>query len=396
MTFTRPITTPANFRSWDYPKSIYEEVSGVNWNCYTTDDIYSASIPAALGTNLLSAPVTLSSKFLGLHCPAGAESGVTIATARSHDMGVPKWRDMHTADGVFVDAGMQAWLTAMKSRGADVIYTIFGTPTWASARPSETGDPYGVLGAIAEPANMAKLGAFVTWLMTNYGSQIDYLEVWNEPKYTNTGSSYFSGTASKLAEIAKTINQAAKAVKPSIQIMGVGATGMFTFDGLADTGVTHTNSFLAASDGASGFGKDWIDILSVHTYAHDGTNSLRYVPDTKGFLDTIKVSNGISSMRVWSTEFGYITPAFSTYAGPVAAQIQALARYALQHVAAGMDRCVLYAYGRTTLDWPAGSAGVSEWNRWCSIINGGTVSVINRVSSRGHLACVINGTNYLV
>ena len=99
---------------------------------------------------------------------------------------------------------------------------------------------------------------------------------------------------------------------------------------------------------------------------------------------------------IWSSEYGYITPAFELYAGPVEAQIKALARYALQHVAAGMQRCVLYAYGRTDLDWPAGSAGVPEWNRWCSIINGSTISVINRVGSRGHLACVINGQNYLV
>jgi len=396
MTFTRPVTTPANFKSYNYPKSIYEEVSGSNWTCYTTDDLFSASIPAGLGTNLLSVPVPLDNRFLGVHCPAGSESGLTIATARSHDMGAPKWREMHTADGVFVDAGLGAWLTAMKSRGAEVVYTVFGTPTWASARPSETGDPYGVLGAIAEPADMTKLGAFVTWLMTTYGSSIDYLEVWNEPKYTNSGSSYFSGTASKLAEIAKTIYQAAKAAKPSITIMGVGATGMFTFDGLPDTGITHTNSFLAASDGASGFGKNWIDVLSVHTYAHDGTNNLRYVPDSKGFIDTITSANGIPNIQVWSTEFGYITPAFQNYAGPVAAQIQALARYALQHAAVGFKRCILYAYGRTTLQWPAGSAGIPEWNRWCSIINGGTVSVVNRIGSRGHLAAVINGTNYIV
>lgn len=397
MPFNRPITTPTNYREWNHPEGqIYAEVSGADWTVYTADDLFSASIPAALGTNLLNTPTAVDSRFMGLHCPASAAAGVSISTARSHDMGAPKWNQMHTADGVFVDAGLSAWLTAMKAAGAEVIYTIFGTPTWLSARPSETGDPYGVLGGIAEPADMAKLGAFVTWLMTNYGSQIDYLEVWNEPKYSTGGSSYFSGTASKLAEIAKTINQAAKAVKPSVKIMGVGATGMFTFDGLADAGVTHTNSFLAASDGASGFGKQWIDILSVHTYAHDGTNNLRYVPDTKGFLDAIKAANGISSMPVWSSEYGYITPEFRLYAGPVDAQIKALARYALQHVAAGMVRCVLYAYGRTALDWPAGLAGVPEWNRWCSIINGSTISVINRVGPRGHLACVINGQNYLV
>lgn len=396
MTFLRPITTPANFNSSSYPKTIYEEVSGANWLCYTTNDLFLTTIPASLGTNLLNTPTVVNSRFMGLHCPANAASGVTISTARSHDMGAPKWNQMNTADGVFIDAGLGEWLTAMKAAGAEVIYTIFGTPTWASARPAEPDPLYGVPGALAEPANMAKLSDFVTWLMTTYGNQIDYLEVWNEPKYSTGGSSYFSGTASKLAEIAKTINQAAKAVKPSVKIMGVGCTGMFTFDGLPDAGVGHTNSFLAASDGASGFGKNWIDILSVHTYAHDGTNNLRYVPDTKGFLDTIKTANGISSMPVWSSEYGYITPIFKQYAGPTKGQIKALVRYALQHVAAGMERCVLYAYGGTDLDWPAGAFGIPEWNRWCSIINGSTISVINRISNRGSLACVIDGKNYII
>jgi hypothetical protein len=403
MSFTRPITTPINTRSSQWPPFIYAEASGADWVCYEESDLFSPSLPAALGTNLLNTPTGVHAKFMGLHCPTYTPAGIAINTARSHDMvagsgaeASKKWRDMNPSDGVFVDAGLGAWLTRMKSAGADVIYTVLGTPAWASARPSETGDPYGNLGAIAEPANMAKLGAFVTWLMTTYGSQIDYLEVWNEPKYTNTGNSFFSGTASKLAEIAKTINQAAKAVKPSIQILGVGCTGLFTFDGLADAGITHTNSFLAASDGAGGFGKDWIDILSVHTYANDGTNNLRYVPDSKTHLDVIRTSNGILGKPVWCTEYGYVTPEFGLYRGPTEGQIKAQVRYALQHVAAGMQRCVLYAYARTGMNWPAGEAGVPEWNRWCSIINGSTISVINRIGPRGHLACVINGQNYIV
>ena len=138
-----------------------------------------------------------------------------------------------------------------------------------------------------------------------------------------------------------------------------------------------------------------VDLVAALQWYADGLHFDRASPDA---WDTVSGE----PQNWWCDEAGTATVedgsiAAMTLRGELtAAQIQALARYALQHVAAGMDRCVLYAYGRTTLDWPAGSAGVSEWNRWCSIINGGTVSVINRVSSRGHLACVINGTNYLV
>ncbi len=395
MSYVRPIATPAEARSTNYERPIYAVQDGANLICYTEDDLFSSSIPAALGANLISTSTPVHARFLGIHCAAINAPKLTVATARSHDM-APRWTQMNPADGVFQDAGLGAWLDAMKARGAETIYTIFHTPTWASARPSETGDQYGSLGSLAEPANMSKLGAFVTWLMTNYGSRIDYLETWNEPKYNNLGSSYFSGTPAKLAEMARTIYQAAKAVKPAITIMGVGCTGLAAFDGSADTGVTYTDQFLAASDGAGGFGKQWIDILSVHTYMHDGTNNVRFVPGMKAHLDTIKASNGISSMRVWSSEWGYITPIFADYDGPPAAKIKVLIRFALQHVAAGMDRCVMYAYDKPDYSWLQDPAADAEWNRWCSIINGSTITLMNRISSRGELACVINGQRYIV
>jgi hypothetical protein len=395
MSYVRPIATPANARATDYARPIYAEQSGANLICYTEDDLFSTSIPAALGTNLVSTSTPVHARFLGIHCNAINASKLTVALARSHDM-APRWSQMNPSDGVFVDAGMGAWLDAMKARGAETIYTIFHTPTWLSARPSETGDQYGSLGSLAEPSNMAKLGAFVTWMMTTYGNRIDYLETWNEPKYNNSGSSYFSGTPAKLAEMAKVIYQAAKAVKPSLTIMGVGCTGLAAFDGTADTGITYTSQFLEASDGAGGFGKNWIDILSVHTYMHDGTNNVRFVPNMKTHLDTIKATSGISSMRVWSTEWGYITPFFNTYTGPPASKILALVRFALQHVAAGMDRCVMYAYDRPSYSWLQDPAADAQWNRWCDIINGSTISVINRISARGELACVINGQRYIV
>lgn len=393
MSYLSPLSPPVGARSWDYPDSILSVQSGTNVERYTADDFFSASIPAALGTTLLATPRTLSSRFVGLHMQlANASRGVNVATARTHDM-APRWEQLNPADGVFVDAGMAAWLASQKALGAEVICTIFGTPTWASARPTEVGDPYGVLGAIAEPADMAKLSAFVTWLVQTYGNSIDFLEVWNEPKYSTGNASFFSGTPAKLAEIARTVNIAAKAVKPSIQIMGVGCTGLVDINGGKGNGTTYTEQFLAALDGVGGTGKDWIDILSVHTYIHDGLNTISRVLDHKTQLDQIAAAAGISAMPRWSTEFSYITPPFSDYIGPVKDKVQALVRYALYHVAAGFDRCVVYAYG-TAMGWGLDAAGDAEWNRWMTIINGATVSRINKVG--GRLACVIGGVNYLV
>lgn len=385
----------ADQRASDLPAGVIAgDLSAANYLLYTSADLFSATIPPALGVNLFEGSKVLSSRFMGLHTTTAAAGAVRNVLARSHDQ-APRWSQQNTSAGVFVDAGMGAWLTAQKATGAETIVTIFHTPNWASARPSETGDPYGSLGALAEPASMATLQAYTTWLVTTYGAQLDYLEVWNEPKYTNTGSSYFSGTPAKLAEMARTINQAAKAVKPSIKIMGVGATGcvLQTWAPNDLSGLDFTDKFLAASDGAVGAGKDWIDVLTVHTYEHTGANDIGKLQYLKAHLDGIKATRGINSAPVWSTEFGFITPLFTAYAGPNAGRMRALARYALWHAVAGIDRAVMYSYG-STLGWGGDAESNTLWNAWCDLFNGATLTRVNRIGSG--LAAVINGQNVLV
>lgn len=395
MSYTFPLAPSAGIKSTSYTPYIYAIQSGTNLLCYTESDYWSNSIPASLGTVLSSASTVLASNFLGIHRSAGQGTSLRTLMARGHDT-APRWSQQNPSSGVFTDAGMSAWLTDMKNSGATTVVTVFHTPTWASARPTETGDPYGQLGALAEPLNMSTLGTYITWLMTNYGSQIDYLEIWNEPKYTNTNSSYFSGTPAKLAEIARTINQAAKAVKPSIQIMGVGCTGLINFDGSSGEGVTYTNQFLAASDGAAGTGKDWIDILSVHTYVHDGTNNIGLVPSMKAYIDGIKTTNSITGMDVWSTEYGFVTPLFNAYTGPLTSLVDSIIRYTVLHVSVGIKRCIWYKYNSTYGWLPLDTQAIARWNYWASILNGGTITQINQITSRGQVAFTINGINYIL
>ena len=390
MSFTIPVTWPANSVSSAVPSFLAAVQTGTNTlTCYNEDDLFSASIPAVLGANLLEGPLVLDARFVGIHAQASVAGMYPGGWNRSHDM-APKWAEMNPADGVFVDAGMGAWLDACKAAGQQTVVTIFQTPTWLSARPAEGPDGYGYPGGKAEPSNMAKLGAFITWLVATYGDRIDFIEVGNEPKYSYAlAGSYFSGTPANLAEMAKTIYQAAKAVKPGIKILGVGATGVL-FNG-AGSGITYTDQFLSASDGAGGFGRDWIDIVSVHTYAHDGANDITQMASTKAWIDGIKSSNGISAKPVWSTEFSYITPDFSTYTGPEASRAAALFRYCLWNIVGGFARINNYPLG-----WNSTPERAQLWNNIARILNGGTVTRINRLASTRQLACVINGQRYLV
>lgn len=400
MTFTIPINTPANARRSDYPSGeILGVQSGANILYYTQDDFFMDGLPAALGTNLLNTSTVLSSKFLGLHIKAEdiVPSGLIVGTNRSTDQ-APKWNDCNPSSGVFVDAGLGAWLTASKNAGAETIYTIYLTPTWASARPSESDPLYGVLGSRAEPASMATLAAFVTWLMTNYGDLIDYLEIRNEPKYNTTASSFYSGTPSTLAQEARIVNITAKAIKPTVKIIGIAVadcTGTDTLPaGSSNSGVQITNLFLSASDGNGGLGKDWIDILSFHSYAT--SPNLSAFDGSKTLINNMKTANSVSAMPVWGTEFSYISPDFINYTGAGASRMRALIRLVLMNLVIGFERAIPYAYAQLTLGWQKDPAANAEWNKWAAILNGATVTRINRIGANGQLACVINGQNYLI
>lgn len=394
MSTTMQVTPAANAKFADQPAFLAGGQTATNvFTVYQQDDLFSTGIPAVLGSNLVAAPVTLANDFLGIHLTISDIPSVRCGIARTHDT-APKWNQQNPSSGVFIDAGMGAWLRASKAAGATTIVTIFGTPTWASARPAEGGDPYGVPGGIAEPANMTNLATYVTWLVSTYYSWIDVLEVWNEPKYQVGNASFFSGTASKLAEVAKTIYQAAKAVKPTITIVGVGCTGVLYNS--TGSGIQYTDQFLAASDGVSGTGKNWIDVISVHTYAHDGFNDISQMINTKGYLDTIKTSNGIANMDVWATEWGYITPAMQNYTGPAAGKIAMHVRYALWNVVCGMKRAIMYRYGADGLGWGADTESLQLWNQWAQRLNGATVSLINRVGNSPQLAAIINGARYII
>lgn len=415
MSFTVPVIQSANIVQTQLPAAITVIQNGVNTAlAYNTDDLFSATPLASLATNIFEGPISLDPRFLGVHSKVENATLFQGGWNRTHDMGPGgsngtstnafRWAQHNPSNNAFFDCGLGAWLDACRLAKQETVYTIFQTPRWISARSglgnnpaggaNEGNDAYGEPGGCAEPTDMTKLGAFITWLMTNYGSRIDYLEVWNEPKYIYDGgtSSYFSGTPAKLAEIARTIYLAAKAIKPSIKILGPACTGINNNAG--GGGIDNTNQFLVASDNNAGTGKLWIDILSVHTYEHSGTNKLSNLLVAKGYLDTIKAANGISAMPVWSTEFGYITPAFTLYTGPSLARANMLLRFALYNIAIGMTRASLYPFLNT--DPFTDPLVVAEWNRYRTLLGGAVIQRINRIGNGDQLACIINGQNYIV
>jgi hypothetical protein len=194
---------------------------------------------------------------------------------------------------------LDAWVAVNKQAGRKLIYTVYQTPEWASARPTDVG-PYGSRGFNAEPANMTTLYDFIVMVATRYSAMgyfIDYFEVSNEPNY----STFYSGTVEKLSEMTRTINQAAKSVYPTTKIICAGMTNIDVAAGtpLNQVASTYFAAMMSASDGATGTMAQWVDVIGYHGYGAESL-LLKRIASTKAMAAAV----GLSALPLIDTENG--------------------------------------------------------------------------------------------
>lgn len=271
------------------------------------------TIAAIPGTVLLtSSPVAVPRQFFGINTGestasvvgyANPVSDVNFGIVRSHDTQKVNWKDINPSNGVFDYTTVDAWATAHYSQGRQLLYTVYQTPTWASARPADVG-PYSNLGWNAEPANMSTLATHCTNLaqrMVTRGTPIKYWEVSNEPNYAIGGLRFYSGTQAKLAEMTRVISQAVKAVDPTALIVSPSVTNLDNVPAAAapDVAATYFAAMMAASDGASGTMATWVDVVGYHTY---GSDSL--LPTRINQIKTAAAAAGLGSKPIFDTEVG--------------------------------------------------------------------------------------------
>jgi hypothetical protein len=139
--------------------------------------------------------------------PAIASSGVSYIR---DDLGAWNWE---TSPGVYVlPSWDMGWLNAAKANGLKVVGILGGNPNYT--------DKY-------NPVAMSHLAAWIakTGLITAF-------EVTNEPN--NAYAGYEGSTwQTKLAALTNAVSAAVHAVKPSVQVIGLGAQGTQIFDMLA-------------------------------------------------------------------------------------------------------------------------------------------------------------------
>jgi hypothetical protein len=334
---------------------------------------------------MLSAdPVKVTDEFFGAHVQKRTNDGlpgITASMVRSHDLqsGTGQWRSIETSDNVWNWSNIDAWVNAHYAAGRQLMFTLFGTPAWASARPAEIG-AYGANypGLYAEPVDMPKWDRFCTEVATRYLGKIRHYEVWNEPNMNNNGTTtngsnfFFSGTFAKLSEMVRRANQAIKAVDPTAKIICPAVQGWKAISGTSDTYFT---GMMSASDGATGTMKDWVDIVGVHLYLP----SPNKVQDLGGMIDRVKAAMataGIPSMELWDTESAPISPDMIDLTD---GQAQALmARNMLTMAAKGVARTFYYQYDHGTMGYMTRPQVAAFRERIVALLKSGTIRTVSR------------------
>lgn len=273
--------------------------------------------PPPLGAkrDLLNAPVRVPHDYVGMHfhhwpqgSPLSPAPTYGYGTVRSHDYGIA-WNNIHTAPDKFDWDRMDAWVQTHSSAGKTLIYTVYGTPAWASSRGT-IKDAYGHSGAAAPPLDLSVLSDFVTTLVSRYNRKsargIQFIELWNEPHFLQNDRGFWWGTAAELADVGRTIAKSAKAADPGIKVLSPG------FDGLPEGHLTFTTSginaglrqYLGTRDSTGANPAQWFDGFAVHTYNADIIDGTHGV---EGTLLQLKetLSHFRLSLPIYTTETGY-------------------------------------------------------------------------------------------
>lgn len=358
---------------------------------FATLDANVLAIPGFRASVVTSSPVTVTDTFFGMSVKDRVNDrleGVTASVVRSHDLGNGKgrWQKIQPTSSTWDWTDVDLWVDKHYAAGRDMIFTLFATPAWASARPTEVGayqasNP----GIQAEPSDMTKWDAYCTAVVTRYLGKIKYFEVWNEPNLQNNGTTttgsffFFSGTWAKLAEMVRRANQAIKAVDPTAKILCPPVQGWAATSGTSDTYFTGMMS-AATGDGSTTM-KDWVDIVAVHLYLPTGNKAA----DLSAMIDRVnacKVTAGVSGLETWDTESGPIGPDALTILDVAAQAI--VGRMLIVMAAKGIARTVYYQLDHATMGLRPSVVAFRE--SIISLLKSGTILNVHKFTD-GRVAC---------
>lgn len=215
-----------------------------------------ASTANAQESRLQVPPEPLPLEFFGLHIhhlwKPTAWPDVTFGMWRLWDAHVT-WALLEPKQNTYDFSLLDRYVDAAEAHHVQLILTLAGTPTWASARPEEipvhAGGGKGSPGAAAEPASEQYWSDFVRTVGQRYKGRIYLYEIWNEPM----AKPFYSGSVSTMVSMTRSARSILKGIDPANQILSPPVDASLA-------GYAWIEDFLSAGGG------DFVDIFGFHLY----------------------------------------------------------------------------------------------------------------------------------
>lgn len=210
----------------------------------------------------------------------------SIGALRLWDAGT-LWSEIAILPGQWKYDRIDAYVEQATAHHADVLYTLGGTPRWASARPEEKC-PYG-FGCAAEPVKMAHWEEYVRRVAQRYRGRIKAYELWNEPNFSDiprdrNAAGFYTGSIANMVEMARIARKVLDENDPSALLITPGFVN----------GSDRLELFLAAG------GKKYVQAIAYHFYSEDTDRFVRQIVEVRNIMKR----QGLEKLPLWNTETG--------------------------------------------------------------------------------------------
>ena len=220
---------------------------------------------------------------------------------RTHDGYGSTWNHIQPSRGVWNWDLFDIVYNTHTANGKQILFTIFGTPLWAAARPYELISAYG--GTAAEPEDMDDYVNFLSAVALRY-PLIKHYEVWNEAEFT-----YYTATGRK-GDYTVSLTGTTNGIKSGVIVSGDGiAVGAkVVYADLRSFVVTLDKPNTSDVNGAIQFQQGFTRICS----AVAGTNTITIdspilTADDQYWDEALGTTNaGARGIYIWNTDS--ITP----------------------------------------------------------------------------------------
>jgi len=254
------------------------------------------SIPVAAALLVGTAPpasaaTSVDDTAFGLHVPrisTGVVPTVPYGTVRLWDSGVT-WGQVEQRRGKYWWVGLDRAVGAANAQGAEIMYVLGSTPTWAASNKRQ--GTYPNRGAASSPARLKDWRRWVRAVVQWHGNSIDSYQIWNEANL----DTFWQGSPARMARLTLEAKRIIRNLDPTAKVVAASSTVRLTssFDRFFPAYLKQLRK------------RGWpVDVFAIHTYGPSTSKpALRatYVVRARKALRAARAP----ARPLWDTEVNY-------------------------------------------------------------------------------------------